>query len=616
MGFSSSVRQLLPILGLAFSLLTSGCVINSPGGGESPPRAQTAEKAYSATPTVYGGSLTNITATATFARYDDSASGLTTITTNHPIRYAEYHLLDANGGQIQQGETDGSGNISLFIPQNAGTYTLSVNSRADNSYYRASVLNNPYDQNYYSLKTTFSMVAGLGSAAISITPAPATNSSTLEGGAFNILDQIFIANQFLRDKANDSSTCSVCTTNFVSAPKIPIYWTKGLSPATYYGSPSSPISFFLASQSGSIYRGLYILGGVQDSVCTDTDHFDRSVILHEYAHYLESYYSKASSPGGSHNGDKVIDPRLAWSEGWANFFQAVALGRSYYRDTVRNSGCANGTSVAFPDFDLETKAGRDVPGTNEGIFREISVSRMLFDNSTGPNLGSSYNLNYSGDAYSADVGFGIVWHTFKAMANSTFKFQNAGIFNQLMTGYLAGAGFNNTQRNDHVSLTNFENHARDQSLYGQPLTVQPSGSCTFSFAAGSPEAETKSNGVITYSNPLRNNGFFRYDYDGNPANALITLRYKNAVNSTNAYDLDLYVYKESHTHLDADDLVKYSNITFPEASASNPNGLETIDLNGQSAGTYMINVKVSYLAARLTTTYYLDVGSSGARLCP
>lgn len=615
MGFRLSVRLTSLPFFLLLSLLMAGCMPQSNSGGEAPPRPQTSEKPYTGTPTSYGGSTTLVTATATFSRYEDGPTGLSTLTTSNPIRLAEFHIFDAAGNRIQQGETGSSGEISAVIPQTAGTYLLSVNSRADNSSYRVSVLDNPYDQNYYSQKATFTVAGGQGSLAVALDSAPAGNTSSLEGGAFNILDQIYVANEFLRAKANDSTNCSVCSLDFVAAPKVPVYWTKGLTPGTYYSSPSTPISFFVANQSGSIYRGLYILGGVQGSVCTDTDHFDRSVILHEYGHFLENAYGKTASPGGSHNGNQVIDPRLAWSEGWANFFQAMALGRSVYRDTVRNSGCAGGNALAFPDFNMEDKATRDVPNANEGIFREISVSRMLYDSATGPALGSAYNLNNDSDSYYGNVGFGIVWHSFKAMANSMFKFQNAGIFNQLLAGYLT-AHFSGTQVTNHVNLTTYERQPRDQTLFGQKLSVTPGGACAWSFAAGTPEPDEITKNVVTYSHYLNNNGFFRYDYDGNPANAVIELRYNNSGNTSNAYDLDLFVYREGYTFLDGGDLAKYSTVGFPEAPTSNPNGREVVDLTGQPAGVYMINVKVDYSATRMTTNYYLNVGNSGARLCP
>ncbi len=599
--------------------------VSSESGGTAAATPQTPEAAYAATPTTYTGSTTTVTATATFNRYDDGVVGLSAISTAHPIRYAEVHVLDSSGARIQQGETDGSGNISVIIPRTAGSYTLRVNSRADNSFYRASVLNNPYDQVYYSLDTAFSLLASDATKSVTITAAQATNASNLLGGAFNILDQLYVANQFIRDEGNLACAAG-CVTTFVSAPKIPVYWSKGVSPGTYYGSPSSRISFFTNVSSGNVYRGLYILGGVQSEVCTDTDHFDRSVILHEYGHFLEAAYGKSSSPGGSHDGNSIIDPRLAWSEGWADYFQAAALGRSFYRDTSSNSGCSGGASLSFPDFQMEAKNGTDSPTASEGVFREMSVARSLYDMMTGPSQSGNYGNTNNSDSQAADLGFNLVWHSFKAMANSVYKIQNAGIFNEIIYGYTQASGTAgqktalgaydaSTATSSGVLGNEFQNN--NQKLYGRKLTVQ-AGTCAFQFTptpvGTAPKADTlDGQGNVVYSDFLRNNAFYRYDYDGNPANAYISLFYSA---SGTPYDLDLYVYTENYVYLDGSTLAKYSVRTQPESGAANAqSGLETIDLSNKGAGTYIINVKVDYNTPRAATTYYLQM-NSGNRLCP
>lgn len=602
---------------LAISLvLTTACVQKNgddPGGSITP---QTAEKAYSATPTDYSSVTTaTVTATATFTRYNDGSSGLVTSSTL-PIRYAEVHVLDGSGNQIQQTETDGSGNISLVIPRTAGSYTLRVNSRADNSNYKASVLNNPYDQVYYSLDTPFTLDGTQSSLAVTITPAPNTNSSNLLGGAFNILDQILEANIFLRTEAN--KTCPAgCTNTFTVAPKIPIYWAKGISPGTYYGDASTPISFFTNVQIGNVYRGLYILGGINGDVCTDTDHFDRSVIIHEYGHFLEASFGKSASPGGSHNGNKVIDPRLAWSEGWADFFQAAALGRTFYRDTYANVGCGIGNfGLSFSDFQMETQPSsgfQDSPGTNEGIFREIAISRTLYDVMTGASQDASYNMTNNTDGYAADLGFNFIWQSFKSLGSSTYHFQNMGILNQIGSAYVNGISGYSSYITNYSNVLSHEQQATTQSLYGQQLTPQVGATCTFSFASGTPVAEETDQGAVIYSNPLKNNNFFRYDYDGNPSNSTILLHYQA---SSTPYDLDLYLYNENYVHLDPSTLVAYGVHNYPESGgAGSYPGYESASLNGSGAGTYMINVKVDYAGSKATTTYYLET-ASGARLCP
>lgn len=74
---------------------------------------------------------------------------------------------------------------------------------------------------------------------------------------------------------------------------------------------------------------IYILGDEN----SDTDEYDRHVILHEWGHYLESQFSRSDSIGGDHiYGDKM-DMRVAMSEGFANAFSAMMLDDPNYRDT-------------------------------------------------------------------------------------------------------------------------------------------------------------------------------------------------------------------------------------------------------------------------------------------
>lgn len=601
--------------GLAFALLT-GCQ-KGPDSVQGPSYpGQTPEKPYSATPIAYPNPVTTVTATARFDRYiDTGANGLNSIQSGQPIRFAEVHILDASGNQIQQGETDVNGNISLPIPRSAGSYTLRVNSRAENAQYKVSVLKDPYSTEYYSLDKSFSLAGTETSSAVTMDAAPATNDSSVLGGAFNILDQIYKANEFLRSQAY-SASCPMCQNDFTVAPKVQIFWQKGLTPATYFGSPTVPISFFLAESGSGLYRGIYMLGGVENSVCTDTDHFDNSVILHEYGHFLENAFSKSASPGGAHDGDSVIDPRLAWSEGWADFFQAAVLGRSYYRDTKRNGGCpvigiSTTAQLSFPDFDLETQANNDVPTTNQGIFREISIARTLYDVMTGATQSATFNMTNNTDSYAADMGFAPIWHAFKTIGTSTYRFQNMGQFNAALKSY--SSSYSGTIQQDVTDILTYERQADSEILYGRKLTPQnvTAGTCSFSIASGGPKS---------FNTLINNNAFYRYDYDGSAEKAELLLRYRKTAGAQAApYDLDLAVYFESHTLLDEADFAGQSARPYPESGGNATNlGFERISLAGRPAGTYMINVSVylqtaSYVGA--TTGYYLET-QSGAQLCP
>ncbi|HSN98585.1 MAG TPA: hypothetical protein VLS89_09805 [Candidatus Nanopelagicales bacterium] len=113
---------------------------------------------------------------------------------------------------------------------------------------------------------------------------------------------------------------------------------------------------------------LYILG--MDGV--DTDEFDTHVIVHEWGHYFESRVSRADSPGGPHGYGDVLDPRVAFSEGWGNALSAMILDPDTVYSDALGPGQANGFSW---DLELNDTSPSAVPGW----FSESSVETILFD---------------------------------------------------------------------------------------------------------------------------------------------------------------------------------------------------------------------------------------------
>ena len=667
----------VPIAGLLVACGGGGG--SSGGGGGTTVQAEGTEAAVNTTPISYGGTTTTITSLAQFERFDDYNPGTDVTsscgTSGNPckqglvhlstfnIRFAEVQIYNAStGALVQAGETHTDGVISMVMPKVAGNYRLEVHSRAYNtSQYEASVLNNPYDKAYYTISANFTLTGSEG-ASVAVSLPVASHTGTLEGGAFNILNDILIANDWLRAHApgqNSSSSSpdyclsSVCNT-FTVAPKVQIYWTKGLSPGTYYGDPSTGISFFAPTSGGGIYSGLYILGGISGSICTDTDHFDNSVIIHEYGHFLEKSFGHSDSPGGSHDGDNIIDPRLAWSEGWADFFQSAVLGRAFYRDTTSNADCpaSNGgfgnystAKLSFSDFSMKNQSsGQDTPTrAGEGNFREMSIARSLRDTLVGADQ-TSPNNDTSGFAY-ADLGFAIIWDAFQGLSSASLHFRNSGLINSLIHDGMVtlGMSFPNAREDDTGANTHavlvYEKQRHDQKNYGHLLTRMPSlatGTCTgspnsswFPFIVTNlgPVKDTTDTGTnagsISYSDPMNTNDFYQYYYDGTAAHSRVNFHYKISSSDTSGvgtpWDLDLYVYGDGYTFLNSSDIVASSEGYYPETggNGSYP-GFETLDFSGLAAGTYIINVKVDYgpQSSRKADTQYYFEGGNGDQLCP
>lgn len=529
-----------------------------------------AEKAFCGTVTNYSTPVT-ITLTATYQKRVMDSDGVGTDGLGNagallPIRRAEVQVYDQSGNTIQCGETDASGNVSLQIPSSTSSHSVRVFSRADNTYLKASVLDAPETNTLYYIETTFTPDS---SKSIAVN---AGVTGDVEGGAFNILDQILDANDFLRSKVG----------GFTVAPKVSAYWQKGFNPNSYFGSPNSGVSFYLPS-----YSRLFILGGIGGDIDNeDTDHFDDSVILHEYGHFLEDVYSITDSPGGAHSGNKQIDPRLAWSEGWGNFFQAAVRGSSEYIDSygVKTSagGNAGGLFFNIPLEDPEPtcmsfESGCDIPTeAYEGNFREFAVARFFWDVFDSGSLDS--------DADGVEDEFAELWDIMTTatygLKNTSEEFRNAGLVVEAYQDNGGGAGWNGLIADVNSRLNDTNEYATYVDNIG--------GTCNFTM---DPLWDaTEDSGSFSTSFLLQNNDFYFYKHSGGNINLILNYSTDDPTNPLiDETDLDLFIYNTSARYGNSNDIVGSSQQYFDD----NPLTPETETISKNlPAGDYLINVKV------------------------
>ena len=109
------------------------------------------------------------------------------------------------------------------------------------------------------------------------------------------------------------------------------------------------------------------------------------------------------SPGGDHVLGDVLDPRVAWSEGWANFFSAVVRNDPVYRDSLGQDG----TTVLEYDLEVNSPAG-DQPGYHS----EFSVHSILWDLFDG--------TDDAGDVF--QLPFTTIWSAFRSLALDNFVY--------------------------------------------------------------------------------------------------------------------------------------------------------------------------------------------------
>ena len=144
---------------------------------------------------------------------------------------------------------------------------------------------------------------------------------------------------------------------------------------------------------------IYILGDDNN----DTDEFDDHVIIHEYGHYLEDNLSRSDSIGYQHSSGDLLDPRVAYGEGFGNAWSGIVTDDPVYRDSRLNLQASG-----FP-IDVENDT---VTATQTGWFSETSVQAVLYD------LYDTTN-EAGGTGDSGSVGLTPLWTTWRGAQSTT-----------------------------------------------------------------------------------------------------------------------------------------------------------------------------------------------------
>lgn len=646
------------ILAVVISTLTlciSGC-----GGGSLEGGDYSSETPASAEPTYYGTPTDipdNQAVTVTIPAYflyrglsftpGSPTNGLSSVVPKEnglPIAFAEFHIYDAGGNRIQQGETDTTGKAIFELPKTAGTYTLKVFSRAFNSYLKVSVLSDLYGNIPHSIAKTFSLnQTDLTAGTKDLTSDPVyaeadeTVSANIEGGAFNIMYDILLANEYIRRNINkNTKTGDVPSSNaneWWVADKVTVYWRAGFNPYSYFGY-STPLSFYSPGD-----RKLFILGGVNGDVkSSDTDHFDDSVILHEYGHFLEDVYGNSGSPGGSHNGNFVIDARLAWSEGWANYFQGAVLTGAdavynsasenrepttaryhYYVDTYgyKGSGNSAGVSIAFNLWEDGTSAALDATGSDvaaTGNFREVSISRTLYKSTRATTADYVASTKYGGG-----VDFSEIWKTFSGEDTSghnrsnpvttslgnttTYPVPSAGLFHYLLNQNVTPDAKWNSILTEEKQSINSQHYAYYLGGTSCSATTFTNGTTEQPMYAGDP---------ANHSHQQVNNDFYLYYHDGSSTTLAMTY-------TSTELNLDLILYYKDYVYFE--DTYWYAGHSSPyiaKQSRSATGTSESISLAGLPAGYYILNVKINAynkLSSQLDSSASYSLTKNGSPIC-
>jgi hypothetical protein len=180
------------------------------------------------------------------------------------------------------------------------------------------------------------------------------NPSTRVAAPFAILDSMYTA-----------SRAFMAARPSVVFPQLKVNW----SPDNVPQSGNKAVGQIGTSHFSPSENQIYILG----KAGADTDEFDSHVIVHEWAHYFERNLSRSDSPGGPHGGGDILDPRLAFGEGYGNALAAMLLPEPLYVDTLWS-----GSNLRAFGFDAETEP-TPTDDSKPGPFSESTVMRLLYD---------------------------------------------------------------------------------------------------------------------------------------------------------------------------------------------------------------------------------------------
>jgi hypothetical protein len=219
-------------------------------------------------------------------------NGFTGKTIMKAVRYADVEVVNAsNSAVLYTVKTDSLGVYSISTSTGSTAVYVRVNSRATPPASSSITVTNLASAKYGVPSENITLT---GSANVNIT----INTANIAGGAFNILDVMATGYDFIHSLSG-------------VYPSVPLsaFWEPGNNLyGTYFCTGGCPPNGL---------DGIYVFSETGG----DTDEYDDDVLWHEFGHFVAFHYSLDVSPGGVHYlGDGGYDLRLAWSEGWGDFF--------------------------------------------------------------------------------------------------------------------------------------------------------------------------------------------------------------------------------------------------------------------------------------------------------
>ncbi len=257
--------------------------------------------------------------------------------------------------------TDVNGAYSLSVASNENVFVRARAeiSRVGSPAWDVAVTDNTQGDALYVLDSgTFMLGADGATQNLHAASGWGTTSYTATRAAapFAILDAVYDAMQFV-----------LASEPGLEFPSLQIHWSPNNVPTVSANGPDAS-----TGQIGSsVYvsgDGIYLLGAEDQ----DTDEYDRSVISQVWGQFFLDAFGRDDSSTGPHAPGDQLDMRVAFREGFADAFAAMATGDPIYRDT-QGPQQAQGFS-----FDVEGDPAAN-PNPYPGWFSERSIYELIYN---------------------------------------------------------------------------------------------------------------------------------------------------------------------------------------------------------------------------------------------
>jgi len=295
------------------------------------------------------------------ARYQDKEYGHNGYTPNRPykpIRFATIDMVDQSGRVLVTTRSDATGAYDL-----GAVWPNRFQIRAVAAAYTDKNIQKARVEDFSGAVYAVILPATWDSTDLSLS----VNGTAEVAGAFNILDVLQRGFEMVDARQPDSLTGSKA------------FWEPNSKFGTYYCQGVS-------ANECPRGEGIYVANGPNRQNIFDPDEFDDDVIWHEFGHFVAATLSRDDSLGGTHELDKPTgDLRLAWSEGWGDYFAvAVKAWLHSQGNDAALSGAASLPISTYVDSTADSAFYFDL-GVASGVAAhryadsELAVARILWN---------------------------------------------------------------------------------------------------------------------------------------------------------------------------------------------------------------------------------------------